>query len=97
MPQKHKLKFTLRSVPAVEKIFFVQNLALMIKTGFSIGDALHTLRQQMKSKQFGIVIEDLERGVTKGDAFSTALERHSDVVDELFFSIVASGETSVNL
>lgn len=96
MAQK-KFKFTVRSIPVVEKIFFVQNLALMIKTGFSIGDALHTLRQQMKSKQFAAVITDLEMSVTKGDAFSSALQRHDEVFDDLFVSMVAAGETSGNL
>lgn len=96
-PKKHKFNFTVRGIPVVEKIFFVQNLALMIKTGFSIGDALHTLRAQMKSKEFGKIITQVEQDVVKGDAFSTALERHSHVFDELFVSMVAAGETSGNL
>lgn len=97
MPKKHKFKITLRSIPVVEKIFFVQNLALMIKTGFSIGDALKTLRQQIKNKEFGLVMADLEQGVTKGDPFAEALRRHPEVFDELFVSMVAAGETSGNL
>ncbi len=97
MAEKHKIQFTVRNIPFVEKIFFVQNLALMIKTGFSIGDALQTLHQQVKNKQFGVVLEDLKNSVVKGESFSEALQHHPEVFDHLFVSMVAAGETSGNL
>jgi type IV pilus assembly protein PilC len=97
MAEKHKIQFTVRKIPVVEKIFFVQNLALMIKTGFSIGDALQTLHQQVKNKQFGAVLADLQNSVVKGESFSEALQRHPEIFDNLFVSMVAAGETSGNL
>ena len=81
----------------VDKIIFVQNLALMVKTGFSIGDALLTLSQQIHRKQFAKVILDLHQGVVKGESFADALRAHPAVFDELFVNMVAAGETSGNL
>ncbi len=84
-------------MPIVDKIMFVQNLALMIKTGFSIGDALATLSQQIKGKQFSRVILDLQQSVVKGESFAAALQLHSEVFDDLFVNMVAAGEASGNL
>ncbi|MFA6474748.1 MAG: type II secretion system F family protein [Patescibacteria group bacterium] len=92
-----KFKFTLRSIPVVEKIFFVQNLSLMIKTGFSIGDALRTLSQQIKNKQFRLTVQGLEASTQQGESFAAALAHFPDVFDELFVNMVAAGETSGNL
>lgn len=69
----------------------------MVKTGFSIGDALATLNQQIKRKQFAKVILDLHQSVIKGDSFAEALRAHPAVFDELFINMVAAGESSGNL
>lgn len=69
----------------------------MIKTGFSIGDALATLSQQIKGKQFSKVITDLQHTVVRGDSFAEALQLHSEIFDDLFVNMVAAGEASGNL
>lgn len=97
MSQKNKFIFQLTSIPVVDKIVFVQNLALMVKTGFSIGDALATLSQQIKRKQFAKVILDLHQSVVKGESFAEALRAHPAVFDELFVNMVIAGESSGNL
>lgn len=92
-----RFQFTLRSVPVTEKIFFVQNLALMIKTGFSIGEALHTLSEQTGDRMLRKVILDLHAQIVRGLTFAEALATHSAVFDELFVNMVAAGEASGNL
>lgn len=92
-----KIKFTLTSVPVVEKIFFVQNLALMIRTGFSIGDALSVLYKQTKHKGFRKVLETVRNDIVGGKSFASALGEHPTVFDDLFVSMVSAGETSGNL
>ncbi len=94
---KQKIQFRLGSVPIVEKIFFVQNLALMIRTGFSIGDALAVLQKQTKNKMFQKIIEEIHNDVVEGKNFATALQKHPHVFDELFVSMVNVGEASGNL
>lgn len=92
-----KFAFTLTSVPVVEKIFFVQNLALMIRTGFSIGDALSVLVKQTKHKGFRKVLGQLHDDIISGKNFASALAEHPAVFDELFVSMVSAGESSGNL
>jgi len=95
--KKSSIHFTLRGVPVVEKIFFIQNLALMIKTGFSIGDALTTLGSQIHNKQLRTTVLAVQQAVVKGESFSAALSQHPEVFDDLFTSMIAAGESSGNL
>lgn len=94
---KKRFAFTVASVPPVEKIFFVQNLGLMIRTGFSIGDALAVLGVQTKNRLLKKTIVKLHSDVIAGETFSAALAKHMEVFDELFVSMVAAGEMSGNL
>lgn len=91
------MQFTLNSVPVVEKIFFVQNLGLMIRTGFSIGDALEVLVRQTKHKGFKHVLTKLHEDIISGKNLAVGLSEHPAVFDELFISMVAAGESSGNL
>lgn len=76
---------------------FVQNLALMIKTGFSMGEALQTLAEQTDDRMLRGIIHALHQDVIKGVSFAQALQKHPATFDELFVSMIAAGETSGNL
>ncbi|MDP3970308.1 MAG: type II secretion system F family protein [bacterium] len=94
--KKSWFKFN-KKVPIVEKIFFVHNIALMIRTGFSISDALSVIIAQIKSKQMKKVVNDIHNNILQGESFSSSLEKHPYVFDNLFVSMVAAGEISGNL
>ncbi|MFA5995708.1 MAG: type II secretion system F family protein [Patescibacteria group bacterium] len=91
------IKFTLTTVPLVEKIFFIQNLALMLRTGFPLADALAALNLQSKNKLLTTTINQLHEDVLKGESFASALSKHPLVFDDLFVNMIAAGETSGNL
>ncbi|EKD43192.1 MAG: Type 4 fimbrial assembly protein pilC [uncultured bacterium] len=76
---------------------FVQNLSLMIKTGFSMGEALQTLAEQTSDRMLRTIIQTLHQDVIKGISFAAALQKHPATFDELFVNMVAAGETSGNL
>ncbi len=92
-----KLQFTIQKVPMVEKIFFIQNLALMLKTGFSLADALKALQEQSKNKLLRTTLAQLQQDIIKGESFATALAKHPLIFDDLFVKMIAAGETSGNL
>lgn len=92
-----KINFTVTKVPIVEKIFFIQNLALMLKTGFSLADALAALQEQAKNKLLRTTIIQVHQDVIKGESFSVALGKHPLVFDDLFVKMIAAGEVSGNL
>lgn len=84
-------------VPVVQKIFFTQNLAVMVRTGFSLAMALNTLAQQATNKKLKLTIEEVKRDVENGVSFSNALGKHKTVFSELFINMIAAGEVSGKL
>ncbi len=87
----------IHNIPLVEKIFFTQNLEIMVRTGFSLADALKTLSLQTKNKTFKKVILELQVDVEKGSSFSESLKKHPTVFSELFVSMIEAGEVSGKL
>jgi len=84
-------------VPLVQKMFFTQNLQVMVRTGFSLANALKTVSMQTTNKRFQRVIQDLQHDVESGVSFSNALSKHKNVFSELFINMVAAGEISGKL
>lgn len=92
-----KLRAAFSRIPVVQKIFFTQNLSIMVKTGFSLAQALKTLVLQTDNKAFKAIISDIQRDVENGISFSNALAKHPRVFSELFVNMVAAGEASGKL
>ncbi|PIW36358.1 MAG: hypothetical protein COW24_05845 [Candidatus Kerfeldbacteria bacterium CG15_BIG_FIL_POST_REV_8_21_14_020_45_12] len=94
-PRKHLL--TLSKVKTVDKIFFVQNLSVLLRAGFSLSHGLRTVSQQITQRRFHSVIEDIIVNVESGETFASALLRHPQDFDELFINMIDSGEISGKL
>jgi type II secretory pathway component PulF len=86
-----------RGVPLTEKIFFIQNLQVMVRTGISLASALRTLAEQTSHKRFRFVINDCYTQVEKGTPFARALSRHPNIFPDLMVSMIESGELSGKL
>ncbi len=84
-------------VPSVQKIFFTQNLSIMIKTGFPLARALQTLAMQTTHKYFKEVITDMQHDIEAGISFSNALAKHPKVFSQLFTNMISAGEVSGKL
>ncbi len=95
--KKFSFNFNIGGVPIVQKIFFLQNLQVMVRTGFSLGHALDTLAQQTEHKMFKQIIQELSHDVEAGTPLSTALSKHPKVFPELFVNMIAAGEVSGKL
>ena len=80
-----------------DKIFFVQNLRIMIKGGLSLRAALQTVAEQISNKYFKEVIGNVWKEVESGVTFSQALEKYPKVFSDLFINMIKSGELSGNL
>jgi type IV pilus assembly protein PilC len=92
---KKKLHFT--SVSKVDRLFFVQNLQVMVRSGFPMADALQTMSLQTKNKEFKEAILDIHEQVQSGVPFHESLKRHNLIFDELFINLIEAGEVSGNL
>ncbi|KKT35898.1 MAG: Type IV pilin [Parcubacteria group bacterium GW2011_GWA2_44_12] len=87
----------LQKVNITEKIFFTKNLALMVKSGMSLNEAIGSMVSTTNNKKFQAVLLDLKEGVEKGQALSDIMEQHSDVFSGIFASMVRAGEKAGKL
>jgi len=85
------------SIKMVDRIFFTQNLYIMIRTGFSLAKALKTLALQTTNKKFKEIILTLQGDVEKGITLSQSMKKYPKVFNELFINMIASGEVSGKL
>ena len=92
-----KAIFKPRRAPLTQKIFFVQQLGVMLKAGISLSIALKTLAAQTTSKNFKIILLDLQEGVEKGNLLSKGLEKYQKIFGELFINMIRAGEASGKL
>ncbi len=88
---------TIGTVPLEEKMFFTQNLQVMLKSGISLSVGLQTLGQQTENLKFKKIILDIRENVEKGNSFAASIEKHQKIFGELFASMIAAGETSGQL
>lgn len=87
-----------RSVPGARKIVnkelpgFSRQLSAMLGAGMSIVATLEALREQTTNPKFKVVIGGLQDSIEGGAAFSEALRNYPSVFDDLYVSMVRSGE-----
>lgn len=80
-----------------EKLFFVQNLGIMLKAGISLSVGLKTLAKQTNNKRFFSIITDISKNVEKGVTFTASLKPHEKIFGQLFVNMIESGELSGKL
>ncbi len=89
-------KFYIGGVTTSQKIVFTKHLAVMLKAGVGLAEALDTLSSQSKGKMSEIlhfVMKDVDQGMKLSDAFS----KHQNVFNQYYISMVKTGEESGNL
>jgi len=80
-----------------DKIFFARNLALLLKSGIALTEALSILRESVKSKSMKFILDSVIQDVEKGQYLSSALMKFSDQFDNFFVSVIKVGEISGKL
>lgn len=84
-------------VPLKERLFFVQHLGVMLKSGISLSIAIKTLAKQTEHKFFKKVLTDIGAKIEKGSSFAESLESHKRIFGELFVNMIEAGELSGKL
>ena len=84
-------------VPLGILVFFTRQLATMFSAGLTIERALFFLKAEEKNARFKKTLDKVEDDVKKGLLLSDALERHPGVFNNLYISLVRSGEVSGKL
>lgn len=78
-------------------LHFTNQLAVMIRAGISLQDALEVIGNQSQNRKFSAIILDLRNQIEAGQSFSQALSCHYDVFGSLYINMVAAAEISGSL
>ncbi|WP_448589063.1 type II secretion system F family protein [Thermodesulfobium sp.] len=96
--KKATVSFSLfNRVSQKELAIFSRQFATLIAAGVPIARTLNTLKSQTKKKAFKDIIDDVLKRVEGGESLARALERHSNVFNKLYTSLVRAGEASGTL
>lgn len=80
-----------------DKVVFTRQLATLIGAGLPLSQSLHTVLEQTNNKKLASVVEDIVADVEGGKSLSSAFGKHPKVFDNVFVSLVTSGELSGTL
>lgn len=80
-----------------DRVDFTKNLAIMLKSGITINEALAQLKAQTRSKHFRNVIASIHDSIISGSSLSTSFKQSGDVFGNVFIGLVQAGERSGTL
>ena len=98
--QKEKKKAIFRikkRVTLVQRLFFVQQLEIMVRTGFSLAKALETISLQIDHEDFKETVLRMRDDVEKGMPLSKTAANYPKIFSETFVSMLEAGEVSGKL
>jgi predicted RNA-binding protein (virulence factor B family) len=84
-------------IQTVEKLLFTRELAVILKSGVSLRDALISLSEQSQFSALRKVVDAIIADVENGQTLATAISRHPKVFDHLFVNLVMIGEETGSL
>jgi type IV pilus assembly protein PilC len=76
---------------------FTSQLAVMIRAGISLQDALEGISEQSDNDKFRNVLRDLKLRIEEGNSFSQALAEYPQIFSNLYVNMVAAAEASGSL
>lgn len=84
-------------VSFLDKLLFTKHLAVMLKSGITIADAIDTLAAQSRSDAFRNMMLDVARNVKNGQSLAKSLARHPRMFDKFYVSLIEVSEQSGTL
>ncbi|MCZ6618585.1 MAG: type II secretion system F family protein [Gammaproteobacteria bacterium] len=86
-------RFAARKPTSEDRLFFTEQLALLLETGTALLTALQSLRKQIGKPAMAALIDDLIDNVTEGNTFSHALSKHPELFSATYINLVAAAES----
>src|SRR5262245_26200169 len=80
-----------------ELAVFSRQFATLIGSGMPMLRSLYTLEDQTEDERLAGAIKQVRQDVEAGSSLADSMERQPDIFDQLFRSMVRSGETSGRL
>ncbi len=82
------------SVPLAEKLVFVENLELLLKSGVPVARSMSILTKQTRNRKFAKVINELHDAVENGTQLNEAMAKYPKIFSDIFVSMIKVGEMS---
>jgi len=82
----------LRKLTARDRMFFTEQLSLLLETGTALHAALRSLKKQSQNPEMVRIIAGLEDQIAEGKAFSAALQQYPDLFPGTYVKLVAAAE-----
>lgn len=79
-------------IGASDRMFFTEQLSLLLETGNSVPASLQALRTDSQKPALTAIIDSLLADVSAGRPLSEALSRHHEVFPRSYVNLVAAGE-----
>ncbi len=92
-----QFEITKKRVPRKELMHFFRQLAVFVRSGISIIDALHVVNEEQENKLFKEAIADMVVRLESGQTFSQAAAAHTEAFPDFSLSILKSAEVTGNL
>jgi type IV pilus assembly protein PilC len=87
----------LKRVKTKDKVLFSRQLATLINAGLPLVQSLRQVQIQTTNKTLKVVINQVISDVEAGTAFNVALQKHPEIFNRVYVSLVGAGEASGTL
>jgi type IV pilus assembly protein PilC len=92
-----KFEITKKRVPPKEVMNFSRQLAVFMKAGIPIMEALEVIIEETSGKMMRVVILDIIDSLRNGDTFAAAASNHPEAFPNYYVGILQSAELTGNL
>lgn len=92
-----KFEITKKRAPTKEVMNFSRQLAVFMKAGIPIMEALEVIIEETSGKLLRGVLEDVVESLRNGDTFAAAAAKHPEAFPNFYVGILSSAELTGNL
>jgi type IV pilus assembly protein PilC len=92
-----KFEITKKRVPAKEVMNFSRQMAVFMRAGIPIMEALEVIVEETQGKMMRAVLLDIVENLKSGDTFATAAALHPEAFPNYYVGILQSAELTGNL
>lgn len=87
----------LSRIKFIDKLLFTKHLAMMVKSGITLSEAIDTIASQTPSQKFRKVLTAISDDIKNGNSFPLALKKHPKVFNQFYVTLTEVGEESGTL
>ena len=92
-----QFEITKKKVPRKDLMYFSRQMAVFVRAGIPLLDALEVINEEVDNKLFRKVIASMVESISEGETFAGAAERHPEAFPPFYIGTLHSAELTGNL